>query len=116
MMFQPLNEFNKLSLPDTVEKVVSLLYNDLTLREKVVMANLTEDQLDSDVYLEMAKIIRREFGLYHGNPELLASCHRYLGKEYDNYEDPAMIIIKELWKKIKRSHNLRVVEKKAVMA
>lgn len=111
MMFQPLNDFNQISLPGTVDKVVELLYNDLSLRDKVVMAHLSENEFDSAVYLEMAKVIRREFGLYHGNTELLKSCQKYLGTEYDPYEDPAMVIMKELWKKIKRTHNLRVVEK-----
>lgn len=112
MMFQPLSDFNKLSLPGTVEEVVELLYNDLPLREKVVMANLSEDQLDSAVYLAMAKTIRKEFGLYHGNTELLESCQNYLGTRYDRYEDPAMVILKELWKKVKKTHNIRLVNKK----
>lgn len=116
MMFQPLNDFNQLSLPGTVDKVVELLYNDLSLRDKVVLAHLSENELDSAVYLEMAKVIRREFGLYHGNAELLKSCRKYLGKEYDRYEDPAMVIMKELWKKIKKTHNLRVVERKRIVA
>lgn len=112
MMFQPLSDFNKISLPGTVDEVVELLYNDLPLREKVVMANLSEDQLDSAVYLAMAKTIRKEFGLYHGNSDLLRSCQSYLGSKYDRYEDPAMVILKELWKKIKKTHNIRLVNNK----
>ena len=116
MMFQPLNEFNNLNLPGTVEEVVELLYDDLSLRDKVVMAHLSENELDATVYLAMAKTIRREFGLYNGNPELLESCCRYLGNEYDSYEDPAMVIMKELWKKIRKSHNLRLVKKRRALA
>jgi len=116
MMFQPLNDFNQLSLPGTVDEVVGLLYNDISLRDKVVMAHLTEKELDSAVYLAMAKTIRREFGLYHGNTELLKSCRSYLGTEYDLYEDPAMVILKELWKKIKKTHNMRLVQKNRVPA
>lgn len=116
MMFQPLNDFNQLSLPGTVDEVVELLYNDLPLREKVVMANLSENQLDSAVYLAMAKTIRKEFGLYHGNTDLLNSCRNYLGTEYDRYEDPAMVILKELWKKIKKTHNIRLVNNKRAVA
>lgn len=111
-MFQPLSDFNQIFLPGTVDEVVELLYNDLPLREKVVMANLSEDQLDSAVYLAMAKTIRKEFGLYHGNAELLRSCQSYLGSTYDRYEDPAMVILKELWKKIRKSHNIRLVSKR----
>ena len=112
MMFQPLSDFNQIYLPGTVDEVVELLYNDLPLREKVVMANLSEDQLDSAVYLAMAKTIRKEFGLYHGNTELLRSCQSYLGKTYDRYEDPAMVILKELWKKVKKTHNIRLIGKR----
>ena len=96
MMFQPLNEFNPLSLPCTVNRVVELLYHDISLRDKVIIAHLSENELDSSVYLAMAKTIRREFGLYSGNTALLNSCSSYLGKKYDAYEDPAMVIIKEL--------------------
>lgn len=111
MMFQPLNDFNTLSLPSSVGQVVELLYHDISLRDKVTMAQLTENELDSSVYLAMAKTIRMEFGLYSGNTNLLSSCSSYLGLQYDAYEDPAMVIIKELWKKIKKTHNLHLVEK-----
>lgn len=110
MMFQPLTDFNPLRLPDTVEQVVELLSQDLSLRDKVVMAQLTERELDSEIYLAMAKTIRREFGLYRGNPDLLNSCRSYLGRDYDSFEDPAMVIVKELWKKIKRTHNLHLIK------
>lgn len=105
-----------LSQPTTVQAVVKLLFEDISLRDRVVLAGLTEEEFDSRVYLSMAKIIRKEFGLYSGNEELLKSCYSYLGKEYDSFEDPAMVIIKELWKKVKAGHNLRLVEKKAVEA
>ena len=109
MMFQPMSDFNTLTLPSTVDEVVTLLYSDLSLRDKVIMAHLSENKLDSSVYLAMAKTIRREFGLYNGNGELLKNCCSYLGREYDTYEDPAMVIMKELWKKVKRTHNLHLI-------
>jgi hypothetical protein len=109
MMFQPLSDFNSISLPGSVDEVVNLLSDDLSLRDKVLMAHLSEDKLDTSVYLAMAKSIRREFGLYNGNTELLDSCCSYLGREYDTYEDPAMVIMKELWKKLRKTHNLRLI-------
>ncbi|TKB27328.1 hypothetical protein FCL47_04080 [Desulfopila sp. IMCC35006] len=110
MMFQPLNEFHPISSPSTVNEVVELLYDDISLRDKVTMAHLTEYELDASVYLVLAKTIRKEFGLYNGNTELLHSCSSYQGREYDVYEDPAMVIIKELWKKVKKTHNLHLVK------
>jgi len=112
MMFQPLNDFSFPSPPSTVDQVVELLYCDISLRDKVVMAQLSEHELDSMVYLSLAKTIRKEFGLYRGNSDLLNSCSSYLGSKYDAYEDPAMVIIKELWVKVRKSHNLHLVPKK----
>ena len=110
MMFQPLNDTPIISKPKTVEEVVRLLYDDLSLRDKVVMAGLSADELASTVYLPMAKIIRKEFGLYDGNTQLMDSCLSYLGGKYDRYEDPAMVIVKELWARVQNSHNLRRVK------
>ncbi len=112
MMFQPVNNYTMLSQPSTVEEVVDLLFEDISLRDRVIMAGLSEEEFDARVYLSMAKIIRKEFGLYSGNDDLLKSCSSYLGKEYDSFEDPAMVIVKELWKRVRRGHNLRLVEKK----
>jgi hypothetical protein len=109
MMFQPLDTFQPKTLPRTVEEVVELLYKDLPLRDRIVMSKLSEEELDSSVYLALAKSIRREFGLYSDNEHLIASCRSYMGREYDSYEDPAMVIIKELWKKVRQSHPLRLV-------
>lgn len=109
-MFQPLDTLQPKQLPRTVEEVVNVLLNDLPLRDRVVLSSLNEEQLDTSVYLALAKSIREEFGLYNGNASLIASCQSYLGSEYDSYEDPAMVIIKELWRKIKGNHQLRVIK------
>lgn len=110
MMFQPLSDYVSIPAPSTVDEVVSILYNDLSLRDRVIMSHLTEQELATTVYLAMAKIIRKEFGLYDGNTQLLESCCSFLGRKYDPYEDPAMVIVKELWEKVKKSHNLRRVK------
>jgi hypothetical protein len=108
MMFQPINEFSPAAPPRTVKEVVDILYLDLKLRDKVVLASLSEKDLESSVYLALAKTIRKEFGLYSGNEELLKSCSSFLGTSYDKYEDPAMVIVKELWKMIRQKHQLRI--------
>lgn len=109
-MFQPLEKVDSAPAAKTVEEVVDLLYKDLSLRDRVVLSNLSEQELDSGVYLVLAKIIRKEFGLYNQNLKLINSCRSYLGTIYDSYEDPAMVIIKELWKKVRRVHHLRLVK------
>ena len=109
MMFQPLDSYQPQIMPRTVDEAVERLYDDLLLRDRVVMSKLSEEELDSSVYLVMAKTIRKEFGLYNGNDHLHSSCRSYLGNEYDSYEDPVMVIIKELWKKVRNSHRLHLV-------
>ncbi len=110
MMFQPLDEPMRGSRLYTVEQVVEALYDDISLRDKVVIANFSESDLDASLYTAMAKTIRKEFGLYSGNTALLKSCCKYIGGKYENHEDPVMVIIKELWQKAKRKHLLHLVE------
>lgn len=110
MMFQPVWEAVIPDRPSSVSEVVELLYNDLSLRDRVVMAQLSEDQLDSSIYLAIAKIIRKEFGLYEDNTALMKDCSAYLGKKYDKYEDHAMVIVKELWQRLRTSHSLHLVK------
>lgn len=110
MMFQPLESPMPPQIPYTVEQVVEVLYDDLSLRDRVVMANLSEGDLDSFLYATIAKPIRREFGIYTGNTELLDSCCRYIARKYESYEDPVMVIIKELWKKAQKNHLLHLVK------
>jgi len=110
MMFQPLDVPMPRQQPHTVDQAVKLLYDDLSLRDKVVVANLSESDLDLSICAAVAKTIRKEFGIYNGNVDLLNSCCRYIGRKYESHEDPVMIIIKELWKKAKKSHLLHVVD------
>lgn len=109
MMFQPFDTPMPRQLPYTVEQVVELLYDDLSFREKVVIANLSESDLDFSLYAALAKTIRKEFGIFNGNSELLNSCCKYIGRKYESHEDPVMVIIKELWTKAKEIHILHLV-------
>lgn len=109
-MFQPLDEFTQRPLPYTVEQVVERLFEDISLKDKVKIANLSETELESSFYRAMAKPLRREFKLYNGNTKLLNSCCSYIGRKYQDQEEPTLILIKELWEKAKSTHTLRLVE------
>ena len=109
-MFQPLDTEQLSERPRTVEETVDSLFADLQLKDKVTIANLSEQEYSSSIYLALAKSIRKEFGLSNDNCHLIASCHRYLGRECDSFEDPAMVITKELWKKIRKKYHLRLVK------
>lgn len=111
MMFQPLNwkEPTRRRAPRSVEEVVDLLLDDLTLRERVTMAGMDESNLPR-VYKALSPVLKREFGLTAGNTRLLRSCVSK-ARSYENglMEDPAMVIIRGLWIKVRRNHTLRVV-------
>lgn len=110
-MFQPLEEPQPRPLPDTVEQVVERLFEDTTLRDKVRIANLSPDELESSFYKAMAKPLRKEFKLYSGNTKLLDSCCSYIGRKYPEQDEPTLVLIKELWEKAKNTYTLRLVEK-----
>ena len=83
--------------------------SELTLKDKAMMANMTETELDS-LHITLGRYIREKFGLWAGNISLMNSC-RFVAKKQDVNEDAAAgIIIRELWKKLKESHKLRIVK------
>lgn len=110
-MFQPLEEQIQRPLPETVEQVVERLFEDISLRDKVKIANLSEEELESSFYRAMAQPLRKEFKLFSGNTKLLDSCCSYIGWKYPEQEEPTIVLIKELWGKAKSTYSLRLVQK-----
>ncbi len=97
------------SLPESVDQAAGVLATQLRLKDKSAIAHLQANQLESllralDTYLS------DEFSLGRGNDRLMAACMRYLDEELENETEPAMAIITELWKKLSRTHRLRVVK------
>ena len=61
------------------------------------------------LHITLGSLIRRRFGLWSGNPELLESCAKEVGNERIT-ADEASAIIRELWKRLRKTHSLRAVE------
>ncbi len=96
-------------LPESVDQAVTVLAERLRLKDKSAIAHLQANQLESllqalDVYLN------DEFALERGNDLLMASCTRYLDEELAAESKPAMAIITKLWKRLSKTHRLRVVK------
>jgi hypothetical protein len=95
--------------PKTVQEAVDRLSNELSLKDKTVVANMAEIEL-SVLHTTLGEYIRNEFGIWSGNKHLITSCC-FIAKRDTIHEDEASsIIIRELWKRLKESHKLRVVE------
>jgi hypothetical protein len=64
----------------------------------------------STFHTTLEEYIRNEFGLWTDNKDLMASCC-FIAKRDKIHEDEASsIIIRELWKKLRETHKLRVVK------
>jgi hypothetical protein len=97
------------ALPGTIFEAVERLISDLTLKDKVKIAHLNENDL-GELDFSLGAYIKNEFGLQMGNEELLESCLLLSGQDEINEDEVVSLIVKELWKKLKKSHRLRLVK------
>jgi hypothetical protein len=96
-------------LPKTVDEAVKRLISDMALKDKTIIANMAEVEL-SLLHANLGEYIRNEFGLWSGNKDLMTSCCFFAKKEKVQEDEASSIIIGELWKRLRETHKLRVVE------
>ena len=96
-------------VPKTVAEAVLRLISKLSLKDRATIANMTIDELES-LNVTLGRYILHFFRLLAGNKELMASCRFVSKKDVSNEEVAAMVIIRELWEKLRRTHTLRVVK------
>ena len=97
------------SPPKTVDEAVNRLLSEMTLKDKTTIAKMEEYELSS-LTLNLGRYILDEFRIWPGNEDLMNSC-RFLLKKYDiDNNEASAAIVKELWKKLRESHALRVVK------
>ncbi|UCC96095.1 MAG: hypothetical protein JSW40_04905, partial [Candidatus Omnitrophota bacterium] len=78
-------------------------------KDKAAVARMEEDELAA-LNPTIGAYIRRRFGLWSGNQELLASCRTVSGNKNLHEDDASAVIIRELWKQLRETHNLRSVK------
>lgn len=99
--FQPL-------FPRTVDAAVDRLFFELPFKDKASVAKLKADELEL-LYPTLGTYVREEYGLRYRTGELMKDC-RFMAKDRNLDADAAaVLIIKELWKKLRKTHALRVV-------
>jgi hypothetical protein len=96
--------------PTTVDAVVDVIISELTLEERVSTADLDEDELRV-LELTLGKYIRHRLDQFDVgiNKEIVKDCLARSGESLDDI-DAATVIIKELWKRLRETHGLRVVK------
>ncbi|MFC1819533.1 YpsA SLOG family protein [Thermodesulfobacteriota bacterium] len=95
--------------PHTVDEAVDRLVDTLPMKEKANIANMDESEI-ALLHPTLGGYIRNKFGIWSGNEALLQDCRFRLSK-YDIHEDDtSSFIIKELWKRLRETHAIRVVK------
>ncbi|MGD8264210.1 MAG: putative molybdenum carrier protein [Desulfobacterales bacterium] len=94
--------------PKTVDETVDILTNELPLKDKNIIANMAEGDL-IDLHSSLGLSIRNRF-LYPRNEKLLEACRQEAKDKYLHWDQASGVIIKELWKRLKESHKMRVVK------
>ena len=95
--------------PRTVNDAIERLTSELALKDKVTIANMAETEL-STLHANLGEYVRNEFGLWSGNQDLMTSCCFFAKKEKVHQDEASSIIIRELWKRLRETHKLRIVE------
>jgi hypothetical protein len=94
--------------PKTVDEAVNILIEHISLKHKAGLAKLSEDDL-TNLRLSLGIYIRDVFRLDTGNRDLLESCREISQDKYLHHSQAPSVIIKELWKQLKKTHKLRTV-------
>ena len=95
--------------PKTVEEAINSLIKGLSLKDKATIAYMKESEL-STLHSNLGKYIRHQFGLWTGNDDLMKSCCLIAARINVDQDEASSIIIKELWKRLRETHKLRVIK------
>jgi hypothetical protein len=108
--FSEKDYFEKLPGPTkTVNQAVDILMSKMALKDKVIIANMTYGEL-VNLNSSLGGYIKNIFSLWSGNDELMESC-RFVTKNKKLNEDGACFaIIETLWKRLRKTHKIRVVK------
>jgi hypothetical protein len=95
--------------PITVNDAVERLTSELALKDKITIANMAETDL-STLQSNLGEYIRNEFDLWQDNKDLLTSCCFFVKRDDVHVDKASSIIIRELWKRLRETHKLRVLK------
>lgn len=96
-------------LPKTVDEAVDQIMSDMTLDERVRMANFDKEELRVINY-SLSIFIRNQLFMKDINKELFESCLTVSGNKNLNEGTAALVIIERLWEKLRKTYKLRVVK------
>lgn len=95
--------------PQSLDDAVSTLIRELPLKDRTTISNMTERELVS-LHSTLGRYILSWFHLWGKNESLLNDCSNYEGKPFLDETEAANVIIRALWKDLKKTHSLRVIK------
>ena len=95
--------------PKSVDEAVDRLIPDLVLKDKVDIANMTEEQVEW-LHISLRNYIRGIFRLWTENESLMKSCRMKSGIKDLRSDRASEIIIEALWERLRDTHKLHVVK------
>ncbi|NIR13377.1 MAG: hypothetical protein GWN86_05280 [Desulfobacterales bacterium] len=95
--------------PKTVDQAVERLLSDLSLKDRVYIANLAKEDLYL-IHISLRSHIGQELGLWSGNKALIESCRVISGSSELGADQCPAVILDALWRKLRETHTLRAVE------
>jgi hypothetical protein len=96
-------------IPATVEEAIVDLTTRMTLKDKISLAKTDEEEL-SLLHPTLGRYIREKYGLWTVNKALIQSCSSFSDKENIHPDDASAVIIRELWKALRKTHALRALK------
>ena len=99
----------QMGLAKSVSEAVDVLISVMSLKDRTRIASMDEGDL-IDLHFSLGAYVRNEFGLWFGNKQLLEDCSRVSMDQYLHPDQASSVIIRELWKQLRKTHQLRVVK------
>ena len=97
------------AIPKTVDEAVDQIVSDMSLEERVRLANFDKEDLRVINY-SLSIFIRNQLFMKDVNKELFESCRAVSGNKNLNEATAALVIIEKLWEKLRETHRLRILE------
>ena len=94
---------------ERVRNVVDCMRGELPLKDRVLIANMSEPELRA-LDRTLGEYIINRFGLATGNTALRRSCRWVARRPIADEAAAAAVIIRALWKQLRRTHPLRRVK------
>ncbi len=95
--------------PVSVKEAIDALMEQLSPKIKARIASMQGDQL-SEAGISLGQGIRQQFGLNSGNQKLLEACRLFSDKPNLDADGAAMLIVRELWRRLRQMGHLRVIK------